>query len=188
MCVFFTGENETLLGQSMVNAVLINKKIRKTKELTEHIPTRQVKPEWPCNDSVQESSPWRIHLGIHRLEQEENKTTCDVVQSKKDQINTDSGISQDSVLSNEGLLTGNEQESPSEQENSSLPEKTNGSISGRCQSSPLTSFTSPVWTHAQISASKLASASSKLPCYPFPQKKTPKISEAAIRLGLYVSQ
>ncbi|XP_053121443.1 uncharacterized protein C9orf152 homolog isoform X2 [Hemicordylus capensis] len=185
--VFKTGENGTVPGESMVNAVLINKKTRKAKAFKEHIPIREVHLELPCSCNVEESSPWRIHLGIHRLEQgEHQKSPCNVIQKKTEETSTDSKIlsQEESMMSCKELVTGTEQSIHllSEQEKSSPAEVTDSS------SSALTSVTSPVWTHSQISASKFAPSSSKLPYYPFPQKKTPRISEAARRLGLYVSQ
>ncbi|XP_061443648.1 uncharacterized protein C9orf152 homolog isoform X2 [Rhineura floridana] len=185
--VFKTGGNETVPRESMVNAVLINKKMRKAKAFKECLPIREVSFELPCKEDIQESSPWRIHLEIHRLAQgDHQKIPCDIVQNKNEQFTTDSEIlfQKKSIMSCEELLKGSEQSVGilSKQENPSPAEKTDSS------NSPLTSVTSPIWTHAQISVSKLAPASSKLPYYPFPQKKTPKISEAARRLGLYVSQ
>lgn len=169
----------------MINTVLINKKSGKAKTLKEHIPTREVNLELPCSQNVQESSPWRIHLGIHRIAQGEHlKTSCDVGQNKNEEIRNDSIklLEEESRISQGELLTGSEQSIKllSKQGNSSPVEKTGSSSS-------LTSVTSLVWTHPQISASKFAPSGSKLPYYPFPQKKSPRISEAAKRLGLYVS-
>lgn len=183
--VFKTDDAETVPGESMINAVLINKKFRKGKVLTEHIPTRKVNLDLPCGRNVQESSPWRIHLGIHRLVQGEHlKTPCDVGRNNNEKISKDSKklLEEESVISHGELLTGSEQsiELLGKQGNSSPLEKTGSS------SSSLTSVTSLVWTRSQISASKFAPSASKLTYYPFPQKKTPRISEAARKLGLYV--
>lgn len=185
MHIIFTDDAETVSGESMINAVLINKKFRKGKVLTEHIPTREVNLDLPCGRNVQESSPWRIHLGIHRLVQGEHlKTPCDVGRNNNEKISKDSKklLEEESVISHGELLTGSEQsiELLGKQGNSSPLEKTGSS------SSSLTSVTSLVWTRSQISASKFAPSASKLTYYPFPQKKTPRISEAARKLGLYV--
>ncbi|KFQ24771.1 Uncharacterized protein C9orf152, partial [Mesitornis unicolor] len=67
--VFKTGERESVLPESMVNAVLINKKVRRSKSFTEHVPIRKVSLEMTSSGNKQDSSPWRTHLGIHRLMQ-----------------------------------------------------------------------------------------------------------------------
>ncbi|KFV45675.1 Uncharacterized protein C9orf152, partial [Gavia stellata] len=67
--VFKTGEHESLLPEPMVNAVLINKKVRRSKSFTEHVPVRKVSLEMTSNGNVQDTSPWHTHLGIHRLAQ-----------------------------------------------------------------------------------------------------------------------
>ncbi|XP_053266114.1 uncharacterized protein C9orf152 homolog isoform X3 [Podarcis raffonei] len=185
--VFKTGENETVPGESMVSAVLINKKMRKAKAFKERAPVKEVSLELPCSENIQDSSPWRIHLEIHRLAHgEHQEVPLGAVQKSNEQVSADSEIlsQKERVMTCEELLKGSEQSAGilSEQENSSPAETTDSSYSH------LTSVTSPAWTHAHISVSKLAPTSSKLPYYPFPQKKTHKISEAARRLGLYVSQ
>ncbi|KFQ99545.1 Uncharacterized protein C9orf152, partial [Nipponia nippon] len=67
--VFKTGENESVLPESMVNAVLINKKVRRSKSFTERVPVRKVRLEATSSGTVQDNSLWRTHLGIHRLVQ-----------------------------------------------------------------------------------------------------------------------
>ncbi|XP_060103941.1 LOW QUALITY PROTEIN: uncharacterized protein C9orf152 homolog [Heteronotia binoei] len=189
--VFKTGEHETVPEGSLVSTVLVNKKMKKAKALKEHMPIREVSLGLPCTGNVQESSPWHIHLGLHRLvEGERRKVPWEVVPNKDEQIctNSETPSQEESMASTEELLTGSEQsiELISSQGNSSPAGKTESSIPAECTDLPLTSITSPLWT--EISATKLGpAASSKLTYYPFPQKKTPRISEAARRLGLYVS-
>ncbi|XP_044281060.1 uncharacterized protein C9orf152 homolog [Varanus komodoensis] len=182
--VFKTGVNETFSRESMISTVLINKKMRKAKAFEECVPVKEVSLELPCSGNTQEISPWRIHLGIHRLAQGDCQKG-DVIQNKNEEVSMDSRIlsQKESTMSSEELLERSEQSIAllSKQENASYPENTDRSAS------PSASIASPVWIHSQISTSKLVSASSKLPYYPFPQKKAPKISEAARRLGLYVS-
>ncbi|KGL95530.1 Uncharacterized protein C9orf152, partial [Charadrius vociferus] len=67
--VFKTGEHESALPESMVNAVLINKKVRRSKSFTECVPVRKVRLEVTSSGNIQDNSPWRTHLGIHRLVQ-----------------------------------------------------------------------------------------------------------------------
>uniref|UniRef100_A0A8C0GCJ8 Chromosome 9 open reading frame 152 n=1 Tax=Chelonoidis abingdonii TaxID=106734 RepID=A0A8C0GCJ8_CHEAB len=195
--VFKTDENQSVPGESMVNAVLINKKTRKQKEFKEHIPVRKVALELTSNGNVQDSSPWRTHLGIHRLLQADcQKTPCDLAHCKNEQISFDNErltMKENVMLPYEKTLTASEQSTVSLNElgNSSMlnspTEENSNSISGTCQQNPLKSVSPAIWTHQQISSTKCISISRKLSYYPFPQKKTPRISEAARRLGLYVS-
>nr|XP_060639448.1 uncharacterized protein C9orf152 homolog [Anolis sagrei ordinatus] len=181
--VFKTGEDETIAKESMVNPVIINKKAKGGKASKEWVPVKEVCLDLPLGENMQDSSPWRIHLELHRLEQGEHRKIipCDVVQNKNEQVNIGRKLSQEESVICEESLTSCEQSMGllSEQENPIPVEKT-------YNSNP--SFTPVTWTHSQMSASKLAPSSNKLPYYPFPQKKTRKISEAARRLGLYVSQ
>ncbi|XP_029767474.1 uncharacterized protein C9orf152 homolog [Terrapene carolina triunguis] len=195
--VFKTDENQSVPGQSMVKAILINKKTRKPKEFKEHIPVRKVTLELTSNGNVQDSSPWRTHLGIHRLLQTDcQKAPCDLALCKNEQISFDNErltVKENVMLPYEKTLTASEQSTVSLNElgNSSMlnspTEENSNSISGIYQKYPLKSVSSAIWTHQQISSTKCIPISRKLSYYPFPQKKTPRISEAARRLGLYVS-
>ncbi|XP_006120615.2 uncharacterized protein C9orf152 homolog isoform X1 [Pelodiscus sinensis] len=195
--VFKTGENHPVHEESTVNAILLNKKIRKPKEFKEHIPVRKITLELTYNDNVQDSSLWRTHLGIHRLLQTDcQKAPCDLAHFKNKQISFDNErltVKENVMLPYEKPLAASEQPTVSlnELENSSMlnspTEEKSNSISGICQKSPLRSVSSGIWTHQQVSSRKFVPISSKLSYYPFPQKKTPRISEAARRLGLYVS-
>ncbi|KAL8164890.1 UNVERIFIED_CONTAM: hypothetical protein K2H54_013578 [Gekko kuhli] len=185
-------EHETVPEGPMVSTVLVNKKMKKGKAWKEPIPIREVSLGLPCTGNVQESSPWRIHLGLHRLvEGEHRKVPWEAVQNKDERIcaNSKTPSQEESTASTEEFLTGSEQsiEPFSKQGNSSPAEKTESSLPAGCTDLPLMSINAPLWT--EIRASKLTPAGpSKLTYYPFPQKKTPRISEAARRLGLYVSQ
>ncbi|KFP32484.1 Uncharacterized protein C9orf152, partial [Colius striatus] len=76
--VFKTDEQVAALPESMVSAVLINKNLRRSKSFTEHVPVRKVKLEMTGSGNVQDNSPWRTHLGIHRLVQASCQgVTCD---------------------------------------------------------------------------------------------------------------
>ncbi|KFQ22964.1 Uncharacterized protein C9orf152, partial [Merops nubicus] len=66
--VFKTGEHESVLPESMVSAVLINKAVRRSKSFTERVPVRKVRLEM-SSSNAEDNSPWRTHLGIHRLAQ-----------------------------------------------------------------------------------------------------------------------
>ncbi|KFP74960.1 Uncharacterized protein C9orf152, partial [Apaloderma vittatum] len=78
MIVFKTGEHESVLQESMVNAVSVNKTVRRSKSFTECAPVRKVRLEVTSSGNVQDNSLWRTHLGIHRLGQAscEGVTRC----------------------------------------------------------------------------------------------------------------
>nr|XP_020635435.1 uncharacterized protein C9orf152 homolog isoform X1 [Pogona vitticeps] len=184
--IFKTGESETVPRESMVNAVVINKKIRKAHAVKQSFSTRDVCLELPSSRNIHENSPWRVHLELHRLTQgkEPQKVPCDIVQNKNEEIHTDNQIpSQKSEEPCEELFESTELSTGllNKQENLIL-------LGGKDSSnSSLAPVTSPIWTHSQNSAPKWTATSNKLCYYPFPQKKNHKISEAAKRVGLYVS-
>ncbi|KAM9304012.1 uncharacterized protein C9orf152 homolog [Morus bassanus] len=194
--VFKTGEHESVLPESMVNAVLINKKIRRPNSFREHVPVRKVRLETTGNGNVQDNSPWRTHLGIHRLGQAPCQgVTWDLPHCKNGPCRFDNQrlISKgNDILQPKELEGASELSALSQLGSSSMLNsfsKENGSnISSTCQKPPMKSATSTVWTHQHISSTKCMPACNKLNFYPFPNKKGPRISEAARRLGLYVSQ
>uniref|UniRef100_A0A8C3KP13 Chromosome 9 open reading frame 152 n=1 Tax=Calidris pygmaea TaxID=425635 RepID=A0A8C3KP13_9CHAR len=194
--VFKTGEHESVLPESMVNAVLINKKVRRSKSFTECVPVRKVSLEMTSDGSIQDNSPWRTHLGIHRLAQ----APCQGVRwdhshcknrpfsfDNQRLIPKENGTLQPKELEGESELF-----APSQLGSSSTLKgfsKENGSnIASTCPKPLLKSATSAVWTHQLTTSTKCRPACNKLNFYPFPNKKGPRISEAARRLGLYVSQ
>ncbi|XP_074754047.1 uncharacterized protein C9orf152 homolog [Athene noctua] len=194
--VFKTGEHESVLPESMVNAVLINTTVRRSKSFTECVPVRKVRLEMASRSNVQDNSPWRTHLGIHRLVQAPHQGVTGDLSHCKDRpcsfdnqrlISKGNGTLQPKELEGASELSTLSQVESSSMLNSSSKE--NGSnISSTCQKPPLKSATSAVWTHHHISSIKCMPVCNKLNFYPFPNKKGPRISEAARRLGLYVSQ
>ncbi|XP_025951580.2 uncharacterized protein C9orf152 homolog [Dromaius novaehollandiae] len=193
--VFKTGENESVLSESMVNAVLINKNARKSKSFKECVPVRKVRLELTSNGNLQDSSPWRTHLGIHRLAQASHREVpLDLSHCKNGPCSFDNQRlipKQNSTLQHKELETVSEQpvlnQLGSSSTLNSFSKENSSNISGICQKSPSKSPTSAVWTHQHASSTPCTPAWNKLNFYPFPQKKTPRISEAARRLGLYVS-
>ncbi|KAJ7408200.1 hypothetical protein WISP_122184 [Willisornis vidua] len=193
--VYKTGEQKSLLPESMVNAVLINKKVRRSKSFTGDVPVKEVTMETTNGANLEDDLLWRIHLGTHRLGQTPAQgVSWDLSQCKNRPwsfnnqrlISKENGTPQTKQLEGESELSALSQLGSSSVLNSSSKE--NGcSISSSCQKPPLKSPTSAVWTHQHISPTKCISACNKLNFYPFPNKKGPKISEAARKLGLYVS-
>ncbi|XP_062423639.1 uncharacterized protein C9orf152 homolog isoform X2 [Rhea pennata] len=167
--VFKTGENESALSESMVRL-----------ELT-------------SDGNLQDSSLWRTHLGIHRLAQASRReVSWDLSQCKNGPGSFDNHRlipKENGTLQHTDLETVSEQPTLNQLGSSStlngFSKENSSNISGICQKSPCESA---IWTHQHTSSTKCMPACNKLSFYPFPQKKTPRISEAARRLGLYVSQ
>uniref|UniRef100_A0A8C6XYW8 Uncharacterized protein n=1 Tax=Naja naja TaxID=35670 RepID=A0A8C6XYW8_NAJNA len=157
--------NGTIPKESMISAVLINKSTRKA------LKGREIKVDLPCHGNGQDSSPWRIHLGIHRLGHHQGQP-CDNVQNRTEHS---MWSCEESLDSTEPAIAFSIKE-----ENSCPPEETISSDSTQ------TSVTS-IWDYSSLNVSASKPVPSKLSYYPFPQKKNPKISEAARKLGLYVS-
>ncbi|KAM6314841.1 uncharacterized protein C9orf152 homolog [Aegotheles albertisi] len=194
--VFKTGQHESVLPESMVNAVLINKKVGRSKSFTECFPVRKVRLETTSSSNVQDNSPWRTHLGIHRLVQAPCQGATWDLSHCKDRpcsfdnqrlISKGNSTLQPKELEGESELSAFSQLGSSGMFNS-FGKENSSNISSTGQKSPLKSATSAVWTHQHISSTKCTPACNKLNFYPFPNKKGPRISEAARRLGLYVSQ
>ncbi|KAM6088192.1 LOW QUALITY PROTEIN: uncharacterized protein C9orf152 homolog [Chlamydotis macqueenii] len=180
--VFKTGEYESVLPESMVNAVLINKKVGRSKSFTEHAPVRKVRLEMTTSGNVQDNSPWRTHLGIHRLVQAPHQGSLWDLSHCKNRpcsfdnqrlISKGNGTLQYKELERASELSALSQLGSSSMFNSFSKE--NGStISSYCQKPPLKSGTSTVWTHQHISSTKRTPTCNKLNFYPFPIKKGPK--------------
>lgn len=196
VCTSLVDEHEPILPESMVSAVLINKAVRRSKSFTEPAPVREVSLELGSSGSAQDSSLWRAHLGIHRLAQTPSPgVTWDPSQCKSRPYCFDNqrlipkgnGTLQHMELEGACALATCSQLGSSSTLNGYSKE--NGSeIPSTCQKPPPKSATSAVWTHQHIPSTKCTPACNKLNFYPFPSKKRPRISEAARKLGLYISQ
>ncbi|XP_010293241.1 PREDICTED: LOW QUALITY PROTEIN: uncharacterized protein C9orf152 homolog [Phaethon lepturus] len=179
--VFKTGEHESVLPESMVNAVLINKKVKRSKSFTECVPVRKVRLEMTRSGNVQDNSPWHTHLGIHRLVQ----ARCQGVAWSSHCKNRPCSFDNQRLIPN-GNSTLQHQELEGASELSALSQLGSSStlnsfsnenghnISSICQEPPLKSATSAVWTHQHISSARCMPACNKLNFYPFPIKKGPE--------------
>lgn len=195
-CISLAGGHESVLPESMINPVLINKKAKRSKSYRGDVPVRKVTLEATNSGDSEDNLLWRVHLGIHRLGQGPGQADswdlshCNntpwsfdnqrLISKGNDTLQTkeSGGASELSELRQLG--------SPSVL--NSLREENGCNISSSCQKPPLKSATAALWAHQQISATKCMPACNKLNFYPFPNRKGPRISEAARRLGLYVSQ
>ncbi|XP_027504310.1 uncharacterized protein C9orf152 homolog [Corapipo altera] len=193
--VYKTGERESVLPESMVNAVLINKKVRRSKSRTGDVPVKKVTTETTNGGNLEGDLLWHIHLGTHRLGQTPGRGVSWDLSHHKNRpwsfdnqrlISKGSGTPQPKELGGESELSALSQLGSSSLLRS-FSEENGCNISSSCQKPPLKSATSAVWTHQHVSSTKCMPACNKLNFYPFPNKKGPRISEAARKLGLYVS-
>ncbi|EOA96455.1 Uncharacterized protein C9orf152, partial [Anas platyrhynchos] len=174
--VFKTGAQESVLPESMVSAVLINKKVRKSKSFTEHVPIRKVRLEVTSNGNVQDNSPWRTHLGIHRLAQ----APCQEVPwdpshcrngpcsfDNQRLISKESSPLQHQELEGEGELSALSQLGSSSMVNG-FSKENSSNVAESCPEPPPKSVASAVWMQQYISSTKCTPACHKLDFYPFP--------------------
>uniref|UniRef100_A0A8C9F1Y0 TBC1 domain-containing protein n=1 Tax=Pavo cristatus TaxID=9049 RepID=A0A8C9F1Y0_PAVCR len=157
-CVSLAGEHESVLPESMVNAVLINKKVRNSKSFTERVPVRKVRLEVTSNGTAHDSSLWHTHLGIHRLAQAPcKKAPWDLSHCRSEPCSFDN---QRLISKENGTLQHKELEEVSElsmltsSSLSSFSKESGSTISGTCQEPAVKSDTSAVWLHHHISSTK----------------------------------
>ncbi|XP_072781404.1 uncharacterized protein C9orf152 homolog [Taeniopygia guttata] len=194
--VYKTGGHESPLPESMINPVLINKKVKRSKSCRGDVPVRKVPLATMNGGGSEDDLLWRVHLGRHRLGQALGQgdswhlSHCNsppwsfdsqrLISKGNDTPQTEepAGASEMSELGQLGSAS----------VLNSLSNENDCNISSSCQKPPLKSPTAALWAQQQISATKCMPACNKLNFYPFPNRKGPRISEAARRLGLYVSQ
>ncbi|KAL2307177.1 hypothetical protein Nmel_000125 [Mimus melanotis] len=190
------GGHESVLPESIVNPVLINKKVKRSKSYRGDVPVRKVTLETINGGNSEDDLLWRIHLGTHRLGQapeqgdSSDPSQCNSPPWSFDNqrlISQGNGTPQTKEMAGAGELSELRQLGSSSVLNS-LSKENGCNISSSCQKPPLKSDTAAFWAYQQISATKCMSACNKVNFYPFPNRKGPRISEAARRLGLYVSQ
>ncbi|XP_063306886.1 uncharacterized protein LOC134608159 [Pelobates fuscus] len=186
--VFKAGENELMSGEQFMNTVAVNKTIRKPNPFKEQIPVRDVTLEVQNKNYLNErNGSWHAHLNIHRMAQ----LDC--------HFNLENGTSEPEHninIENKRLRFCRlmSYEEPSTEADILIKEKKQRSYS--LESTPVNDFnrkaslkhTLPTtWAQHHLPSSKLTSTTDKVFYYPFPQKKTPRISETARKLGLYVT-
>ncbi|KAM8810521.1 LOW QUALITY PROTEIN: uncharacterized protein C9orf152 homolog [Eudromia elegans] len=175
--IFKTGENESVLSESMVNAVLINKNVRRPKSFTECVPVRKARPEVASNGDLQDSSPWRTHLGIHRLAQASRETPSCCKDGLRGFDNERLIPKENGTQQHEELERAGAQPMFHQLGSSSMVNGFSKETSSIGQNSPAKSATSAVWAHQYFSSPKCTSACNKLNFYPFPRKKHPEFQK-----------
>ncbi|XP_055738269.1 uncharacterized protein LOC129823374 isoform X2 [Salvelinus fontinalis] len=159
-------------GKALVNMVLVNQEMKSTHERKRTVSEAEI-------DFVRhlEITPWYTHLGIHRrtngiIAPHPNPTFTGSNSSSLTSLSEDCPeMSSDKVLGDSTSIHSEEL-------------STSNSISGSQK------FSAPVVLSRQLSFGGQQPplfSSSSLHHYPFPQRKGPKKSEAARRLGMYTS-
>ncbi|MEE6470199.1 hypothetical protein FKM82_008891 [Ascaphus truei] len=115
------------------------------------------------------NSPWHAHLNIHHMVQQDCSFALQNCKAENEKLPTND-VGQDIKASKLSSSTGD-----------------NNPISSLHRKSSLRHTIPASWTHHQYPSLKLTSPADKICYYPFPQKKSPRISETARKLGLYVT-
>ncbi|XP_068031215.1 LOW QUALITY PROTEIN: uncharacterized protein C9orf152 homolog [Anomalospiza imberbis] len=189
--VYKTGGHESLLPESMINPVLINKKVKRSKSFRGDVPVRKVTLATMNGGDSEDDLLWRVHLGSHRLGQALGQgdswdlSHCNSTPWSFDNqrlISKGNGTPQTkepagaSELSELGQLG-------SASVLNSLSKENGCNIYSSCQKPPLKSPTAALWAHQQISATKCMPACNKLNFYPFPIGKGPEFLKLQGGLG-----
>ncbi|XP_047624084.1 uncharacterized protein C9orf152 homolog [Phacochoerus africanus] len=172
------GGNIPAPAESMVGAVWINKERRHSLSLEE----ADSEPEGMLEEADRGSlwtpeSPWHTHLEMYRLVQTFRQETSHQVKHKDKFVGPeqrlpqegDSGLSEDSQMIQQGIRM----------PEAAQPEDQVGDTQTEARGSSLN-----IGTQHPLSI-KNTHRSGKPAHYPFPRKKTPRISQAARNLGLY---
>ncbi|XP_006214860.1 uncharacterized protein C9orf152 homolog [Vicugna pacos] len=172
------GGNMPTLAESMVNAVWINKERRPSLSLEEVGPEAEGMLEEADQGSLRApESPWHTHLEVHCLAQTFHQETSHQVKHKDKFTGSEQRLPQEG---DPGLL----EDSEMTQHETMIPEAAqHGGQVGDPQTKEVGSSLN---TGAQRPPSITNLHRSGKPAhYPFPQRKTPRISQAARNLGLY---
>ncbi|XP_043922156.1 uncharacterized protein LOC122797684 [Protopterus annectens] len=193
--VFRTVNPRSISGEALVSAVLVNADGRQPTAYQDHIfddDDDGFTLDMLCNTSLQDhNAPWLIHLGINHDKELRNAYSEDEVTDADEEM----------TLENEGLSSSPGNESPANKlltcevpvtmnathehkDMAALHDVARSStdflLSVQMEASP--SNATPVVFTNQHAPRFLAES---YPHYPFPQKKTPRKSEVAKKLGLY---
>ncbi|KAM9307619.1 uncharacterized protein C9orf152 homolog [Gastrophryne carolinensis] len=186
--VFKAGENKLISGDPVVNTVPVNERVLKQKPFKEQLPVKEVTLELLDKNYLKDRyGTWHAHLNIHRMVQMD----CQTLHNADDKTSPlhkdiDKSILFTRLLSSEEQPKKNLEHITEEVETKGLNERRN-SVNNLYRRSSLKHPVTTSWGHYQSPTSKASSPTEKLYFYPFPQKKNPRISETARRLGLYVT-
>ncbi|KAM8977808.1 uncharacterized protein C9orf152-like [Pelodytes ibericus] len=170
--VYKAGENKLILGETLLKTVPVNKIIEKQpKAFKAQIPVRDVTLEVPCKGYLNDGNDeWHTHLNIHRMVQVGNNFALENGTRETDQdMNFEN--------TERGRLVQPRKSSASSGEN--IP------VNDSYRRASLKHTFPASWLQYPFPSSKSTSPTDKVLYYPFPQKKTPRISDTARKLGLY---
>ncbi|XP_073533833.1 uncharacterized protein C9orf152 homolog [Phyllobates terribilis] len=177
--VFKSGDNELILREPDVNTVQINERVRKHKAFKDQIPVKEVTLELSDKNYLKgRNGTWHAHLNIHRMVQLSSRPALETSTPDK------------TVLFDRLLSSGEPVNFPAPSTTTVEMKGLNGdhySVSSVRRKSSLKNPIPASWSQYPFPTSKPTSPTEKLLYYPFPQKKNPRISEAARKLGLYVT-
>ncbi|MGH0149974.1 UNVERIFIED_CONTAM: hypothetical protein FKN15_024532 [Acipenser sinensis] len=179
-------------GKPLVSVVPLNQNVRKAKAFEVEMPFKEIRFNFPGNLQDYES-PWHTHLGIYRNTQTEHRNTETAEESAKTMDSgeppsptADPSLTKDISLSCQQLLEEQAEDTSEVASQSDVPDHTSNCCLGDSLTHRPRKLSTPViQTGQQSLVAYKPPSSTKLLCYPFPQKKCPKKSEAARRLGLY---
>lgn len=166
-------------GESMTSAIWINKERRSSllqDETDSEVEGVLEEADRSCHQARE--SPWHTHLEMHRLVQNSNQETSHQGKPKGQFRESEPRLSPEG---NPNILE-NDQKT---QQGTNIPE------AAQCQSQMGSTPTKAAGSSLQANnircllSTKNPHRSGKPAYYPFPQRKTPRISQAARDLGLY---
>uniref|UniRef100_A0A8C5PLG2 TBC1 domain-containing protein n=1 Tax=Leptobrachium leishanense TaxID=445787 RepID=A0A8C5PLG2_9ANUR len=187
--VFKAGENELIPGEPVMNTVPVNKTIKKPKAFKDRAPVRDVTLEvLNKNYLYDRDGTWHAHLNMHRMAQLDHQSALenDTADHEKE-TNHENNMSQcgSRLQSYEDLP--NQADHPMKERKASSSSVESSPYNNRNRKISLKQAMTASWAQYHFPSSKLTSPTDKVFYYPFPQKKTPRISETARKLGLYVT-
>uniref|UniRef100_W5MUY0 TBC1 domain-containing protein n=1 Tax=Lepisosteus oculatus TaxID=7918 RepID=W5MUY0_LEPOC len=168
-----TTGNKDVNGHSLVNVVPINQEVRNSKSFEKQMAYDFV------GDFEDYKTPWHTHLSIHRMANNSSRTSDTNTATATRELSSQTGPEPMEERSADPLKL----------EKSHGPSMPGSSETGEYTISTQRKFSAPAIMSRQLSLpdNKFSRPSSQMKYYPFPQKKCPKKSEAARKLGLYAS-
>ncbi|XP_048872474.1 uncharacterized protein C9orf152-like [Brienomyrus brachyistius] len=178
--VFFRKSNDReICGKSLINLVPISQEVNSSKAFDEQMTVREIQFNLP-GDLDSDKTPWHAHLGMHRMTHVHNRTKAsgEVRTEHSEYPGKPAPIEKFSESVSLETVAG---ESPTVLDVEFSD--------GEAIKESSRKFSAPAVLSRQLSVAvyppSIASQSSQY--YPFPQRKCPRKSEAARRLGMYSS-
>ncbi|XP_014689983.1 uncharacterized protein C9orf152 homolog [Equus asinus] len=172
------GGNTAAPAESMVSAVWINKERRHSLSLDEADPEAAGMLEEADRGCPQApESPWHTHLEMHRLVQAFHQETSHQTKHKGKLMGSEQRLPEEG---DPGLLGNNQMT----QQGTTNPEAAQSECQVGSAHTKVVGSTLNIGVQCPPSI-KTTLRSGKPAHYPFPQRKTPRISQAARNLGLY---